>query len=84
MELPFDKSSLSRVKNSPPQAAVASIEERRTNVADAFKALHSFQGENVLLIDDVCTTGATLEACALALREGGASSVWGLTFAKTV
>ncbi len=82
--LPFDRSGLARLKNSPPQAAAATIEERRTNVANAFQATRAFQGESVLLIDDVCTTGATLEACAIALRQAGTSSVWGLTFAKTV
>ena len=80
----MDRSCLVRVKNSPPQAAASTIEERRTNVADSFEAVHSIHGAGVLLIDDVCTTGATIEACAIALRKAGASSVWGLTFAKTV
>ena len=84
LELPMDRSCLVRVKNSPPQAAASTIEERRTNVADSFEAVHSIHGAGVLLIDDVCTTAATIEACAIALRKAGASSVWGLTFAKTV
>jgi predicted amidophosphoribosyltransferase len=37
---------------------------------------------NVLLIDDVSTTGATLDACARALLEGGARTVYALTFAR--
>jgi predicted amidophosphoribosyltransferase len=37
---------------------------------------------HVLLVDDVCTTGATLDSCAVALNRAGASSVWGLTLAR--
>ena len=39
-------------------------------------------GDRVLLIDDVCTTGSTLETCSLALREKGVSVVWGLVLAR--
>jgi ComF family protein len=39
-------------------------------------------GRRVLVIDDVCTTGSTLEACSVALKAAGASSVWGFTLAR--
>jgi competence protein ComFC len=56
---------------------------RRVNVADAFAATtRSLNNKAVLLIDDVCTTGATLDACALALFQEGARAVYGLTVAR--
>jgi predicted amidophosphoribosyltransferase len=39
-------------------------------------------GRTVVLVDDVCTTGATLAACAAALQAAGAAAVWGLTLAR--
>ena len=74
---------LARHKGSPPQSRAADVETRRANVRDAFAFQGTgSQGAKVLLIDDVCTTGATLEACALALKDTGAASVWGLTLAR--
>jgi ComF family protein len=57
--------------------------ERRQNVAGAFVcAGMGLRGKRVVLVDDVCTTGSTLEACSIALRAGGARSVWALTVAR--
>ncbi len=56
---------------------------RQDNVRNAFKANKRFvSGKSVILIDDVCTSGATISACALALFEAGATSVTALTLAK--
>lgn len=81
--LPVDCTSLVRRKNAAPQARTTSVEQRRENVAGAFAVRgRALKGKTVLLVDDVCTSGATLDSCAIALKKGGASSVWGLTVAK--
>ncbi len=58
-------------------------DERMANMSGAFTCRNGdLAGKRVLLIDDVCTTGATLEACALACRQAGTLSVWGLTLSR--
>ncbi|MDA0987970.1 MAG: ComF family protein [Chloroflexi bacterium] len=76
--------ALFRVSNGPPQAKSSTAQERRANVQGSFRCPNPFlmEGLEVVLVDDVCTTGATLEACALALKEAGAAAVWGLTLAR--
>jgi ComF family protein len=81
--LPLTQRGLARRRNTPPQARSADAEARKRNVTDAFVADRRWvEGKRILLIDDVMTTGATLDACASALRRAGAASVWALTFAR--
>ena len=80
--LPVVEDTLVRVRDTISQASTASAIERRRNVKDAFVCHEGLEGKQVLLIDDVCTTGATLDACSTALKAAGASSVWGLTVAR--
>lgn len=56
---------------------------RRLNVRDAFRGNSALENHPaIVLIDDVCTTGATLDACAVALFESGARAVYGLVVAR--
>lgn len=73
---------LGRVTNTQPQTGL-SRGRRRENLAGAFTWRgDSLRGKTVWLIDDVFTTGATLDACARACRSAGARQVWGLVVAK--
>lgn len=81
--LPVVAGCLRRVRDSPPQARASRAVDRRQQVADAFVCTNdSLKGVQVLLIDDVSTTGATLDSCARTLKTAGAASVWGLTLAR--
>ncbi len=65
-----------------PQARSASLTERRNNVSNAFTCRDGrLRGKKVILIDDVSTSGATLNACAAALKAAGAAAVRGLVVA---
>lgn len=77
-----DESILVRHRATAAQVSL-NAEQRKVNVRDAFRCVSDgVAGQRVLLIDDVCTTGSTLEACAVALRQVGATSVQALTLGR--
>jgi ComF family protein len=85
VDLPVIEDCLIRVNQAQPQVRAVDVEERRRNVADAFVCRdEKVSGKQIILIDDVCTSGATLESCAVALKNRGATSVWGLTLAREI
>ena len=77
------KACLRRKRATPPQTGL-SVAARRENLRGAFEVIkpEEVRGRQVVLVDDVMTTGATLSACARALKRAGAVRVMGLALAR--
>jgi ComF family protein len=74
--------AVERIKETRSQVGLA-IDQRRENVADAFRADSDLvSGKSILLVDDVLTTGATLNSCSHALKQAGAVHVIAVTLAR--
>jgi ComF family protein len=84
-DTPVFVDTLRKTRSTRPQAESQSVTDRRNAVADAFRCYNSsLTGRSVILIDDVATSGATLNACARALTAGGAAEVRALTLAREI
>jgi ComF family protein len=85
MNLPLVENEVQRTSYILPQARTHSARERQANVKGAFNC-RSFSraGKSVLLIDDVATSGSTLDACAAALKKAGSGPVFGLVLAREI
>ena len=80
--LRFQPAAAHRRRETESQVGLAPA-ERHANVSGAFEAnARLVAGQTIILVDDVCTTGATLSACAEALLAAGAVAVWGLTLSR--
>lgn len=80
--IPFFDDSVRRVKNTAPLKCL-NPSQRQKNLKNAFKkGKNVVKSKRILLVDDIYTTGATMDACAGILLESGASCVYGLTLSS--
>jgi ComF family protein len=84
LNVDLDYLSLRRIRFTQPQANLTS-DERKKNVRRAFGVMepNGLEGRKVLLVDDVATTGSTLNECARVLKKAGVKEVFCLTIART-
>lgn len=83
--IPADVMVLRRIRPTPPLRGMTPLQRRKT-VSGAFQVRDkaAVEGKSVILIDDVLTTGSTVEACARALERAGAARIELLAFARVV
>jgi predicted amidophosphoribosyltransferase len=79
---PWSAAHLMRIHDTPSQAGLGR-EARWANLRGAFACTRALNGQRILLIDDVLTTGASLSACADALRYAGARQIDVAVLART-
>lgn len=84
VQVSYSSRALRRVRETASQVDLG-FAQRLENVKEAFRAdPQKVAGRKVLVIDDVTTTGATLNACAEALKNAGATTVYGFVVARTL
>jgi len=82
IEVSFTENILQRTKNNSPQMKIKSIKARKENVKNCFGVSSQELPSRMILIDDIITTGATLNECARVLKKNGVKVVWGLVLAR--
>lgn len=83
--LPLIEGELQKLKSTVPQAETKNRQERTHNLTHCFSVTHPelIAGKKILLVDDVCTSGATLIEAARTLKHAGAREIIGFVMAKT-
>ncbi|MSU60538.1 MAG: ComF family protein [Candidatus Staskawiczbacteria bacterium] len=83
LNVPLTAGNLVKIKKTLPQMEL-SAKDRQENLKDAFaiKNPQEITNKKIFLVDDVYTTGATMEECAKTLKEAGAKQVWGIVIAR--
>jgi len=82
--VPIQANTLSRKRYTLPQMSIQDALHRQQNITDAFaiSSATNVAGKNILLVDDIATTGATLFECARILKAAGAQQVWAIVIAR--
>ncbi len=80
LSIPMLTNTLKRIRYTQRQSSMQKM-DRVLNVKNAFSCEESLSGKKILLFDDICTTGNTLQACASALNKAGAEHICALTLA---
>jgi len=81
-DIPYRKNALKKVRENRSQVGL-SFDQRYKNVIDVFECVDEFiKDKSVLVVDDVVTSGATMNECAKVLLEKGAREVHGITLAR--
>ncbi len=83
LNLPLDTACCRRTRHTPTQASLP-WKEREKNIRNAFHCTNDLSGRRILLVDDVMTTGASLNECARTLKQHGALEVTLLVLARTL
>ena len=83
LDIPLLPHACQRVRDTPPQSALA-WKERGKNMRKAFTCTQDLTGKHVAVVDDVMTSGASLNEVAVALRSAGASEVSAWVIARTL
>jgi competence protein ComFC len=82
MDMTIMTNVFTRARNTKPQTEMNGVEERLKNLHDCFRAAPDVAGKNILLIDDVVTSGATFREAARALKIAGARTIVAVAAAK--
>lgn len=82
LNISVDTSILKRATHRKPQTEIKKREERVSNAAGIYKVAGAVPAKTLILVDDVSTTGATLEEAATALKRAGAKQVWAFVVAR--
>jgi len=83
LQIPVISDVLIKIKSTKPQMEL-SKEQREKNLEGVFeiKNPEKFSGKKIFLVDDVYTTGSTMQECAKTLKENGIKTVWGIVIAR--
>lgn len=82
-KIPLDSEGCMRILDTPTQAGM-DMKTRTRSLRGAFATQHSWQGQHVVIVDDVMTTGASMHAVAKVLKQAGATRVTAVVLARTL